>query len=112
MLKSLLSGHEVQLPEGAFGTISERILRLFTEVKCNLNEQSQDLDSTPIVSIFCVFWNADELIWTSTTFFQTLPDPVEKEFTLRVCGQTSHAIGVGGPQFLRYVFLEEKSREK
>lgn len=52
VLKSLLSGHEVQLPEGAFGTLSERILRLFTEVKCNLNEQSQDLDNTPIVSIF------------------------------------------------------------
>lgn len=38
-----------------------------------------------------------------TLFFsmQTLPDPVEKEFTVRVCGQTSHAIGIGGPQFLR-----------
>lgn len=28
---------------------------------------------------------------------------MEKEFTLRVCGQTTHAIGTGGPQFLRYV---------
>lgn len=49
-----------------------------------------------------------ESIYTSTIFFQTLPEPVEKEFTLRVCGQTSHAIGVGGPQFLRYFFLEEQ----
>lgn len=51
-MKSLLSGHEVQLTGGAFGTLSEQILRLFTEVKRKQNQQLQDLDNIQIVSYF------------------------------------------------------------
>lgn len=50
MLKSLLSGHEVQLSEGAFGPLSQQILRLYTEVKLIQREQAEDLDNIPIVS--------------------------------------------------------------
>lgn len=35
------------------------------------------------------------------SYFQQLPDPMEKEFTLRVSGPVTDAIEVGGPQFLR-----------
>lgn len=49
-MKSLLSGHEVQLNEGAFGTLSEQILRLFTEAK--RKQSDQDLDHIPIVSYY------------------------------------------------------------
>lgn len=52
VVKSLLSGHEVQLDEGAFGQLSQKILRLFTEVKRAHSEQSLDLDNIPIVSNF------------------------------------------------------------
>ena len=34
--------------------------------------------------------------------FQTLPDPVEKQFTLRLAGKTINK-GMGSPQFMRYV---------
>lgn len=51
IMKSLLSGHEVQLDEGAFGTLSQQILRLFTEVKRIQSEQNQDLENIPIVSV-------------------------------------------------------------
>lgn len=50
VLKSLLSGHEVQLEEGAFGTLSQQILRLYTEVKPTQGQQSQDVEDIPIVS--------------------------------------------------------------
>lgn len=50
-MESLLSGHEVQLDEGAFGTLSQQILRLFTEVKRIQSEQNQDLENIPIVSV-------------------------------------------------------------
>lgn len=50
VLKSLLSGHEVQLDEGAFGNRSRQILRLFTEAKRTHSEQLQDLENIPIVS--------------------------------------------------------------
>lgn len=50
ILKSLLSGHEVQLDEGAFGDHSRQILRLFTEAKRTHSEQSQNLDTIPVVS--------------------------------------------------------------
>lgn len=52
VLKSLLSGHEVQLDEGAFGTLSHQILRLFTELKRSQFEQSLNLENMPIVSGF------------------------------------------------------------
>ncbi|XP_031617314.1 rab3 GTPase-activating protein catalytic subunit [Contarinia nasturtii] len=87
-LKSLLSANEVQLEEGAFGPLSQQILRLFTQVKRAQSEQLQDLENIPI----------------------TLPEAVEKEFTVRVCGQTSHAIGTGGPQFLRIILKPEEFR--
>lgn len=51
MLKSLLSGHEVQLEDGAFGSLSNQILRLFTEVKRTQSEQMQELENIPVVSI-------------------------------------------------------------
>lgn len=51
VLKSLLSGHEVQLEEGAFGNLSQRILRLFTEAKRTHSEQMEDLENIPIVSV-------------------------------------------------------------
>lgn len=50
MVKSLLSGHEVQLNEGAFGTLSHQILRLFTEVKLIQSEQTDEVGNVPIVS--------------------------------------------------------------
>lgn len=54
-MKSLLSGHEVQLTGGAFGTLSEQILRLFTEVKRKQNQQLQDLDNIQIVSYYFLY---------------------------------------------------------
>lgn len=50
VLKSLLSGHEVHLNDGAFGSLSQQILRLFTEVKLIQSEQNVDLENVPIVS--------------------------------------------------------------
>lgn len=54
ILKSLLSGQEVQLNDGAFGPLSEQILRLFTELKAIQSEQiaTQGLDNIPIVNVF------------------------------------------------------------
>lgn len=51
MLKSLLSGQEVELHEGAFGPLSQPILRLFTEAKRTQSEQSIDVENMPIVII-------------------------------------------------------------
>lgn len=56
-MKSLLSGQEVQLNEGAFGSLSEQILRMFTELKAIQKEQiaSQGLDNIPVVSVLTIF---------------------------------------------------------
>lgn len=62
-MKSLLSGHEVQLDEGAFGTLSQQILRLFTEVKRIQSEQNQELENIPIVSVDgCLIFQSFALI--------------------------------------------------
>lgn len=71
VLKSLLSGHEVQLDEGAFGTLSQQILRLFTEVKRTQSEQTQDLENIPIVSYsYLSFVYIGMHVLTVFSFFQ------------------------------------------
>lgn len=50
ILKTLLSGDEVELAEGAFGTLSQQILRLFTEIKLVQSEQADKVEHIPIVS--------------------------------------------------------------
>lgn len=41
--------------------------------------------------------------------FQSLPDPIEKQFTLRLSGGTVNQ-GVGGPQFLRAILSSSEFR--
>lgn len=50
VLKTLLSGDELFLPEGAFGPLSQQILRMFTEIKRVQSEQTADVENIPIVS--------------------------------------------------------------
>ncbi|GAB0098823.1 Rab3 GTPase-activating protein catalytic subunit [Sergentomyia squamirostris] len=89
-LSELLKEHESELEKGAKGEISARLLHLFAEAKKAQNEQlSGDGDS----------------IGTS----QSLPSPVERQFTLRVCGKTL-VKGMAGPQFLRAILGQNEFR--
>lgn len=55
-MKSLLSGNEVELNEGAFGPLSQQVLRMFTEIKRIRNEQADEIDNIPIVILFEVIF--------------------------------------------------------
>lgn len=71
VVKSLLSGHEVQLNEGAFGALSQQILRLFTEVKLIQSAQNEDLDNVPIVN--CLYFPPQK-IKVENSFFSHFTD--------------------------------------
>lgn len=110
ILKSLLNGNEVLLNGGASDILSQQILHLFTELKRVQSEQSAvsaqvNIPSVSVHEISSFFWSnlcARIInIFFESYFSQRLPDPVEKEFTLRVSGAVTDAVEVGGPQFLR-----------
>ncbi|XP_037047292.1 rab3 GTPase-activating protein catalytic subunit isoform X2 [Bradysia coprophila] len=89
VMESLLRGYEAELADGARGDISLKLLNLFSEVKRIQNEQP--IDEEP------------------TNQMQSLPNPSEKQFTLRLSGKTLSK-GDGGPQFLRAILAQNEFR--
>jgi Rab3 GTPase-activating protein catalytic subunit len=89
LLLKLLDGYERELPNGAKNVVSQRMLNIFTEAKQVQNEQLVEGEQNVDVS---------------------LPDPIEKQFVLRLSGRTVNK-GVGSPQFMRWVFDNNWHRE-
>ncbi|XP_040165301.1 rab3 GTPase-activating protein catalytic subunit [Anopheles arabiensis] len=87
LLQGLLQSHETDLPEGASSAIAGRLMVLFAEAKRAANEQSDQ----------------------QTKGGNTLPDPIEKQFTLRLSGNTVSK-GAGTPQFLRAILMPQEFR--
>uniref|UniRef100_A0A182TVD3 Rab3 GTPase-activating protein catalytic subunit n=1 Tax=Anopheles melas TaxID=34690 RepID=A0A182TVD3_9DIPT len=87
LLQGLLQSHETNLPEGASSAIAGRLMVLFAEAKRAANEQSDQ----------------------QTKGSNTLPEPIEKQFTLRLSGNTVSK-GAGTPQFLRAILMPQEFR--
>ncbi|KFB44905.1 hypothetical protein ZHAS_00012817 [Anopheles sinensis] len=82
LVQRMLQARETELPEGAGSAMARRLVGMFVEAKRAANEQAStatDQQSASNVS---------------------LPDPIEKQFTLRLSGDTVTK-GPGTPQFLR-----------
>nr|XP_029715261.1 rab3 GTPase-activating protein catalytic subunit-like isoform X1 [Aedes albopictus] len=97
MLSQLLKALEAEQDDGAKSTISKRVLGMFTEAKMAANEQANE-QTVALVS----FMLADGAYFT-------LPDPVEKQFTLRLGGKTINK-GMGSPQFMRAILTHNEFR--
>uniref|UniRef100_A0A182NLL9 Rab3 GTPase-activating protein catalytic subunit n=1 Tax=Anopheles dirus TaxID=7168 RepID=A0A182NLL9_9DIPT len=102
LVRSLLRAHETELPEGAASPVAERLMVLFAEAKRAANEQSGGNADQQQQS----GGNRANLTVSST---QNLPDPIEKQFTLRLSGNTVSK-GPGTPQFLRAILMPQEFR--
>ncbi|XP_053694027.1 rab3 GTPase-activating protein catalytic subunit isoform X2 [Sabethes cyaneus] len=85
-LSKLLKAFESELDGGAKSPVAKRVLEMFTEAKKAANEQASE-----------------------RTVALCLPDPVEKQFTLRLGGKTVYK-GMGSPQFMRAIFTSNEFR--
>ncbi|XP_058056659.1 rab3 GTPase-activating protein catalytic subunit-like [Anopheles bellator] len=92
LIQDLLLGDETELPEGAASEIAARLLTMFGEAKRAANEAGTE--ATAAI-------NAGGNV--------CLPDPVEKQFTLRLSGNTVSK-GPGTPQFLRAILMPQEFR--
>uniref|UniRef100_A0A182SX11 Rab3 GTPase-activating protein catalytic subunit n=1 Tax=Anopheles maculatus TaxID=74869 RepID=A0A182SX11_9DIPT len=92
LIRELLQAHETNLPEGASSSIAARLMLLFGEARRAANEQQGG--------------NGNE---QQQSGGNTLPDPIEKQFTLRLSGNTVSK-GVGSPQFLRAILMPQEFR--
>lgn len=86
MLSQMLKAFESELDDGAKSSMAKRVLSMFTEAKMAANEQANE-----------------------QTVALTLPDPVEKQFTLRLGGKTVNK-GMGSPQFMRAILTNNEFR--
>lgn len=87
IILKILKGIEVELEDGIANPITNRLLGLFSEAKKAQNEQSLDVGNGA----------GDRTPTHSNT---SLPNVLEKQFTLRLSGNTETK-GMGGPQFMR-----------
>ncbi|XP_058451012.1 rab3 GTPase-activating protein catalytic subunit isoform X2 [Malaya genurostris] len=86
LLSQLLKAFECELDGAAKSTVAKRVLSMFTEAKKAANEQANE-----------------------QTVALCLPDPVEKQFTMRLGGQTVNK-GLGSPQFMRAILTNNEFR--
>uniref|UniRef100_A0A182F605 Rab3 GTPase-activating protein catalytic subunit n=1 Tax=Anopheles albimanus TaxID=7167 RepID=A0A182F605_ANOAL len=96
LIESLLLGSESELPDGAGSEIAAKMLAMFAEAKRAANQQGSA--GTP-----------SDQPGTAGIGNVSLPDPVEKQFTLRLCGNTVSK-GPGTPQFLRAILMPQEFR--
>uniref|UniRef100_A0A182P0I2 Rab3 GTPase-activating protein catalytic subunit n=1 Tax=Anopheles epiroticus TaxID=199890 RepID=A0A182P0I2_9DIPT len=87
LVQGLLRSCETDLPEGASSPVASRLMALFGEAKRAPNEQGEQ----------------------QQTGGNSLPDPIEKQFTLRLSGNTVSK-GAGTPQFLRAILTPQEFR--
>uniref|UniRef100_A0A4Y0BHL8 Rab3 GTPase-activating protein catalytic subunit n=1 Tax=Anopheles funestus TaxID=62324 RepID=A0A4Y0BHL8_ANOFN len=92
LIQGLLQVRETNLLEGANNPTAGRLMGLFAEAKRAANEQGNN--------------NEQQQHQSSGN---ALPDPVEKQFTLRLTGNTISK-GVGSPQFLRAILMPQEFR--
>uniref|UniRef100_A0A182W9Y2 Rab3 GTPase-activating protein catalytic subunit n=1 Tax=Anopheles minimus TaxID=112268 RepID=A0A182W9Y2_9DIPT len=90
LILGLLQARETNLLDGASSPTAGRLMGLFAEAKRAANEQG----------------NNNEQQQSSGN---TLPDPIEKQFTLRLSGNTISK-GAGSPQFLRAILMPQEFR--
>ncbi|XP_058816303.1 rab3 GTPase-activating protein catalytic subunit [Topomyia yanbarensis] len=86
LLSQLLKAFEGELDGAAKSMIAKRVLNMFTDAKKAANEQANE-----------------------QTVALCLPDPVEKQFTMRLGGQTVNK-GLGSPQFMRAILTHNEFR--
>ncbi|XP_065081076.1 rab3 GTPase-activating protein catalytic subunit isoform X2 [Ochlerotatus camptorhynchus] len=86
VLSKLLKAFESELEDGAKSAMAKRVLSMFTEAKMAANELANE-----------------------QTVALSLPDPVEKQFTLRLGGKTVNK-GMGSPQFMRAILIHNEFR--
>ncbi|XP_055612781.1 rab3 GTPase-activating protein catalytic subunit [Uranotaenia lowii] len=86
ILSTLLNSHESELEGGSKSKIGERVLQMFSEAKRAASEQGNE-----------------------QAIAMSLPDPIEKQFTLRLCGKTVNK-GMGSPQFMRALLVHNEFR--
>lgn len=79
------------MENGAKNQIAVHVLSMFAEAKHAQSEQKYEMTTSTSSS-------SQSLEEAMGNF--VLPSPVEKQFTLRVCGKMVPK-GIGGPQFLR-----------
>ncbi|CRL04576.1 CLUMA_CG017645, isoform A [Clunio marinus] len=84
-LNSLMKCYDTELEGGAKNDIGVRVMSMFNEARAYQNEQRPEDHS-----------------WS-------LPDPFEKQFTLRQFGNTTNQ-GTGGPQFMRVILSGNEFR--
>lgn len=107
LLNSLMKCHDTELSEGAKNIIGVRVMYMFNVARATQNEQRVEDHS----------WVRKLIDLRLTVRFhvspkplsQSLPDPIEKQFTLRLSGNTTNQ-GVGGPQFLRAILSASEFR--
>lgn len=83
------------MENGAKNPISSHVLSMFAEARHVQSEQKYESASSSSVEE-----NLRDFV---------LPSPIEKQFTLRVCGKMVRK-GVGGPQFLRAIIKNDEFR--
>ncbi|KAG5676867.1 hypothetical protein PVAND_006674 [Polypedilum vanderplanki] len=85
LLHSLMKGYDTDLSEGAKNDVGVRVMFMFNLARATQNEQ-----------------RVEDQAWT-------LPDPVEKQFILRLSGNAVNQ-GPSGPQFLRAILSQHEFR--
>ncbi|XP_053672448.1 rab3 GTPase-activating protein catalytic subunit-like [Anopheles nili] len=91
-IRELMKARETPLPEGASGAVAVSLMGLFVEAKRAANEQGGGVEPRSTVGSSV-----------------SLPDPIEKQFTLRLNGHTVSK-GPGSPQFMRAILTPQEFR--
>uniref|UniRef100_A0AAG5DGE6 Rab3 GTPase-activating protein catalytic subunit n=2 Tax=Anopheles atroparvus TaxID=41427 RepID=A0AAG5DGE6_ANOAO len=91
LVQRMLQAHETELPEGAGSAMARRLVNMFAEAKGAANEQQ------------------GSAVEHHTGANVSLPDPIEKQFTLRLSGETISK-GMGTPQFVRAILTSQEFR--
>uniref|UniRef100_A0A336MSV7 Rab3 GTPase-activating protein catalytic subunit n=1 Tax=Culicoides sonorensis TaxID=179676 RepID=A0A336MSV7_CULSO len=99
VLLSLIKTVDTELENGAKNPIAGHILSMFAEAKLAQSEQKYEMLSQS--------GSSEDGSGNVSGF--VLPSPLEKQFTLRVCGKMVNK-GIGGPQFLRAIIRNDEFR--
>lgn len=97
--------YDTELTEGAKNDIGVRVMYMFNLARATQNEQRVE-DHSWVGHLITYVSNS---VINFSSILQSLPDPIEKQFTLRLSGNTVSQ-GMGGPQFLRAILSPNEFR--
>lgn len=101
--------YDTELTEGVKNDIGVRVMYMFNLARATQNEQRVEDHSWVKAIIINLFLLLLLIFPFLSPRMQSLPDPIEKQFTLRLSGNTANQ-GMGGPQFLRAILTANEFR--